>query len=506
MKSAGRKTLLLLAALSAPRLVAQSSGQQGAAASTSASQAAQIERLSHALDAAEDRLKQSEQEIAALKAQIEALRATLKKTAASDAQNAPATIADAATAPASVATPSLQERVDVLEAEVKQHEQAKAGSASRYPINFTGLLLFNASSQSGAVDNVNDPTLAFPVTTGNASRRYVANFSQSILGLQVAGPHVLGASSSGEINFDFSGSPPYSSYGTSGGTVRLRTGAVQLTWLRDAVAASYSSPIISPLNPTSYATMAEPGMSWAGNLWIWSPQLAYTHHFGVVADRHVTVQAGLWDPPPAGSNNPNANRVTSPGERSAQPGYEMRLAMERGEESASDRAQLGLGGYYSRQSYTNRNGDSWALTTDWKLPFLHVLEWSGEAYRGRSLAGLGGTVFKDVINGTSPANGATTFRLLNGAGGWTQAKVRLMDVLETNAAFGIDTGFSRDFRSLTGTSPTQIARDQMVVWNFIYTPRSYIVLSPEYRFIRTGPISSPSSTAHVFTFTMGLKF
>lgn len=510
----GRHSRLLMLALLAAsgRAVAQSPAAppaQSARAPQSAkvpqSPQEQLERLNTMLLAAEERLRRSEQDIVELKAQMEALRASLAPAAST-----PATAAVTPPAPASPAieasTPSLQERVDVLEAEVKQQEQAKVGTLSRYPLHITGLLLFNASAQEGSVENINGPTLAFPVGAGTPSRRFLANFRQSILGVEVEGPHLWGASSFGDIHFDFSGSAPYSSYGTSSGTIRLRTGELGLQWTNDTVVAAFSGPLISPLTPTSYATVSEPGMSWSGNLWIWAPQLSWSHRTGPVAQRHLTLEAGLFDPPPAGTNNPSANRVASPAERSAQPAYEARIALERGEETADDRAQLGLGGYYSRQAYTNRNGDSWAVTADWKLPIRSRFEWSGEFYRGRSLAGLGGTVFKDVINGTSPIDGSSTFRLLNGAGGWTQAKVRFTNVLQTNAGFGVDNGFSRDFHSLNNVSATSIARDQMVVWNLIFTPKTYLILSPEYRFIHTSPIASPASSAHVFTFTAGFKF
>lgn len=469
----------------------------------------QMDLLTRQLDSAEERLRQSQKEIEELQAQIRAMRQALaatQQTTGTVQTTAGALGAAASTSATQSIQPPLNERVDVLEAEVKQHEQGKVESASRYPVRLTGLLLFNSYLVAGGVDNLNDPTIAYPLTAGAASRRLAANFSQTILGIQATGPHVFGGVSSGEVNFDFSGGAPYANYGTSGGTIRLRTGALRLNWDRDTVEAGYVEPLISPLSPTSYATVAEPGMSWAGNLWIWSPQLSYTHRFGELAQPHLIVQAGLWDPSPAGTNGPDVYRVASPSERSAQPGYETRFAFERGAADAENALQIGLGGYYSRQTFTNRNGDSWAATTDWKIPLGHHFQWSGEAYRGRSLAGLGGTVFKDIVSGTNPVTGASTFHLLNGAGGWTQAKVRLTQILETNGSFGIDTGFSRDFRSLNGITPTSIAREQVAVWNLIYTPRSYFVISPEYRFIRTWPISSAASSAHIFTLSLGFKF
>jgi len=135
---------------------------------------------------------------------------------------------------------------------------------------------------------------------------------------------------------------------------------------------------------------------------------------------------------------------------------------------------------------------------------------SGEAYRGRALGGLGGGLYKDIVSGTDPVSGKATFRLLNDVGGWVQAKLRLARLLEANGAFGQDNGFARDFHSLI-LSPTagaiQLrARNQMISANLIYTPKTYLIISPEYRRIRTSPINGAGSTANIFTLSFGYRF
>jgi len=99
---------------------------------------------------------------------------------------------------------------------------------------------------------------------------------------------------------------------------------------------------------------------------------------------------------------------------------------------------------------------------------------------------------------------------LNDVGGWTQGKLRFNRLLEANGTFGLDNGFSRDFHSLV-LSPTagavQLrARNQMISANVIYTPKTYLIISPEYRRIRTFPINSTASTANIFTLSFGYRF
>ncbi len=456
-----------------------------------------LQKLSTDLTAAQDRLQESQREIQRLQDELNALRAQLPAaTPAPIVAAAPPTPQDTA------------EKVDILQAEVKQHDQIKVESVSKYPVRLTGLVLFNSFINSGAIDNLDLPSIAVPNTPGISSLTTGASIRQTILGIQATGPKLFGAQSNAEVSMDFYGGIPYSNYGTDGGIVRMRTAAARLIWDRDILEVGMVEPLISPLTPASYANVAEPSLAWAGNLWTWSPQLSYTHRFGPATSPHLSWQAGLWDPPPAGYNTDSLFRSSSIGERSAQPAYETRVSFNR--DNKAEGLQIGLGGYYSRQSYTNRSGDSWAITADWRLPIGPVFELLGEAYRGRSIGGLGGGVYKDIVPGTDPRTGASTFRLLNAAGGWTQARFHLTRTLDANAAIGLDDGFARDFHSIilpAGAGNTLLrARNRMTTFNLIFTPKTYLIFSPEYRRIWTWPIAGQGNTANIFTLSLGLRF
>ncbi len=463
-----------------------------------------LQKLSAELTVAQQRLQDSQKEIQRLQNELSALQAQFPASAPSS----PAPSSSVAVAPPPTTSQDTAEKVEILQAEVKQHEQSKVESVSKYPVHLTGLVLFNSFINDGNVDNLDLPSIASPPAPGVSTLTTGASVRQTILGVQVTGPHLFGARSSAEVNMDFYGGIPYSNYGTAAGIIRLRTAAMRLNWDRDTVEVAFTDPLISPLNPTSYATVAEPSLAWAGNLWTWSPQASYQHRFGSATSPHVAWQVGLWDPPTPGYNADALFRAPSTGERSGQPAYESRLSFAR--DARTEGLQLGLGGYYSRQSYPGRNGDSWAVTADWRVPMGKVFELAGEAYRGRSIGGLGGGVYKDVVTGNDPVTGLATFRLLNAAGGWTQAKLRFTPTIEANAAIGLDDGFSRDFHSLIlvpSTNNTLLrARNRMVTTNLIFSPKTYLILSPEYRRIWTWPINSARSTANIFTLTFGLRF
>jgi len=468
----------------------------------------QMKQISAALAQTQQQIEQSQKQMQQLEQQLE----TLQQQMAASGMAVPSTAAQPATASAAPAAPTLEElkeHQEILDAEVKQHEQTKIESASRYPLRVTGLLLFNSFVNLGVVDEIDLPSAANHATAGVSNGSVGATLRQTILGLQGTGPVIWGAHSSADVNMDFFAGVTYSNYGTSAGTVRMRTANIALYWQNDTLQVGLVGPLISPLSPTSYATVAEPGMAWAGNLWTWAPQISVDHRHLLQNGNHIGMQFGLWDSPSSGYSTSEIIRNPSPGELSKQPAYEARLSYA-GKDSERG-LQIGIGGYYSRQSYSNsKSNDSWAATGDWRLPLPKRLELSGEAYRGRSLGSLGGGAYKDVLTGTDPVTGATLIRGLNAIGGWSQLKWRPWQTIETNIAMGQDTGFASDFHALpppAGASNTQLrARNQMVVGNLIYRPKTYLILSPEYRRIWTWPITGAGSTADIFTLSFGYQF
>jgi hypothetical protein len=250
-------------------------------------------------------------------------------------------------------------------------------------------------------------------------------------------------------------------------------------------------------------------MAGAGNLWTWSAQIRAAHQISLQHGKYVQLEFGLWDPPIANYNSTAALRIPSPGEQSKQPAYESRISY--GTSDRDNGFQLGVAGYYSRQSYSYGDSlDSWAGTADWRIPLGRRFEVSGEGYRGRALGGLGGGTYKDVLYGTDPITGAAAYRGLNAIGGWTQLKSRFGRALEANASIGLDDGFAGDFHSLvfasTANAAQLLARNKTVVGNLIFKPKTYFILSPEYRRIWTWSIYGAANTADIFTLSAGYQF
>jgi hypothetical protein len=484
-----------------------------------------IDAISAALAATQRQIDQSQRQMQQLQQQLLDLRrqmaaagtaASAPSSTSADFQPGPTsdTVASTAVSETSSASANIEERVQTLEAAVKLHDQTKVESGSRYPVRLTGLILFNSYLNRGVSDNTDLPAFALRQSSTSGDGNLGAGLRQSILGIEGDGPRIAGARTSASVNFDFFSTVSYTSYGTSAGVVRMRTANIDLDWAHDSIEVGLVKPLIAPLSPTSYAMVAEPSLAGAGNLWAWAPQLSYTHRFPLHQGNRIQFEFGLWDPPAAGYNSNQLFRSSSPGELAQQPAYETRISYA----GASDHGlQLGFSGYYSRQAYPGYQGypgtehlDGWAGAADWRLPLGRNFEISGEGYRGRALAGLGGGVYKDSIVGTSPISGANVLHGLNAIGGWTQFKTRFNSTTETNFGIGLDDGFARDFHAVVLPStagPTQLrARNKMLFTNMIFRPKTYIILSPEYRRISSYPITGASSALDVYTLSVGYQF
>jgi regulator of replication initiation timing len=456
-----------------------------------------MDQLMNALDSMRHQLDQSQHEMEQMRAELQELRAQLAESHAGE-EPAPA----AAALQASVQ--QLQEQTDVLHAEVKQHDQTKLESVSKYPVRISGMLLFTSFLNSGNVDNIDLPIIAEPRYANQPVGSLGATARQTILGIEATGPSLWGARSSADISVDFFGGIAYADYSTSAGLLRMRTARANLDWSHRSLAAVLDSPLVSPLQPTSFLSVGEPALAWSGNLWTWSPQIEFKDN-SLLSNRKLGIEAGLIDVPAPGPPPSNALRVAGPSEQSMQPGYETRLSSALPFEDRT--IEIGAGGYYSRQAYEDGHHlDAWAGTVDWRIPFTRRLELSGEFYRGRGIGGLGGGAFKDYV----PFADDTIQRGLNAEGGWGQFKVKMTRSLEANFAIGEDNAFAGDLRGsdleFEKNDYLNLARNRTGFANVIFRPKTYLLFSAEYRNIYTWPIAGQSNSNQSLGLAAGYLF
>jgi hypothetical protein len=443
------------------------------------------------------------QDLKSAKEQLVAIKSELPPTAVqapAQAPTVPSTTADRQAEGPQLDTrvSKLEEEQQLLNAKVDDQYQSKVESGSKYRVRLSGMALFNAFTTRGATNNFDVPDYATPHYGSEPNAGFGATARQSLVGLEMFGPTVAGARSSAEIQMDFFGGFPETSYGITTGLVRLRTAGLRLDWENTSLVAGQEAPFFSPLSPTSLVSVANPALASAGNLWVWTPQIFIEHRITLTEGSSVWLQGGLMDPLTGQLPADSYDRAPETGENSGQPAYAARAAWAHG--SPFGPVSIGAGGYYERQNWGfGRMVDAWAGTADWSVPFSHRLSLTGEFYRGRAIGGLGAAEGRSIAFSGELDDLHTVIHAPNSTGGWGQLKFMALPKLEFNGAFGEDFSPTPGLKYTTpeeGYDSLPIGRNQSVFVNGIYHLRSNLIFSLEYRRLRTAETQPGLFTAN----------
>jgi hypothetical protein len=486
-----------------------------AQSSSAPAQAGNQADLDAKLRALTDSLEQTRVELSESRAEIRELRGMLEQVLKKQGGQ-PVTAASAAPQPMQDTTSTGEERPaqigqddwQIANARVAELEQDKVGSASRYRIKLSGLVLLNLSGVSGQVDNTDVPSVATPPPPGAAPGSVGASLRQTILGLSGLGPEVFGANTNANVQMDFFGGLPAGYGSETSGLMRLRVARIRFDWTNTSVVGGLDVPFFSPNTPTTYLTVAEPAFAASGNLWAWAPTIRVEHRFDTSFSQ-IKVEAGFIDVP-VYSDQGAEERTPSPGESSRQPTYAIRVSANGRDENLP--MSFGVSGIFSPQTYPgNSRVSGWGTAGDWKFPILRRLELSGQMFVGRGLDGFGGVptipaaaeYYDFGVPVTSTLEQITIF------GGWAQLKYKLNSRSEFNVAAGMGGRNSSEMRQL-GDVNSQVSylspRNQMFLANYIFRPRSNLLLSPEFRRLRTYPVTGTPAIANQFGLSAGYLF
>jgi Skp family chaperone for outer membrane proteins len=455
-----------------------------------------------------DMVQQLAQETRASRAEITRLRQELEtERAAQSSQLAPG---GDQPSQVDVRIGHLEEEQQLLNGKVDEQYQTKLESASKYRVRFSGIALFNLFGNQGTVDNIDVPTLSYPQGGKASAGSFGGTLRQSIFGFEVFGPQLMGARTSGSVNFDAGGGFPNLSDGVNFGLVRLRTATMRLDWKDTDIVAGQDQLFFQPNSPTSFASLIVPALSYAGNLWAWTPQIRVDHRFALNEKSTVTLQGGILD---SLTGEPPYYQYTwyrqpTAGEASRQPAYAARVSYSY--PLLGHTFTVGAAGYYSRENWGyGRDVNGYAALADWSVPLSQKFSLSGSFYRGQAIGGLGGGIGRSVLFSGPLSDPNTSVIPLNTVGGWVQLKYRATAKLEFNAAFGQDNSFAADLRVFDEPQsygdPT-LTRNQGVLGNVIYRPRSDVLFSLEYRRLKTFSIYDTNASAGQVNLGMGILF
>jgi hypothetical protein len=433
-----------------------SSGEDGG-------QTAQTDRLPRDVGAILARLDRIERENQALLEEVRALRSEVSALR----EQPPAVSPEAAAA--------IQEKVDVQAARIDELDQTKVGSTQRFPIQLSGMVLFNAFANSHQSGGVEYPTLAAP--PGLA--RDGATMQQTILGLEFRGPHTIwGGVAHASVYADFFNylnnsiyapvSPIYAVYRDQ--MLRLRTAMIQIDWKTRNVMAGLEKPIFNPRDPSSLAQVGVSPLTGAGNLWLWLPQARMEQDFkfdpssglrarlGVVATREVGPYPGS---PLPGTIEP------------VRPGLEGRFEFFH---KLDERRTIEIApGFHT--STTRAGGSSIPsrlVSVDWFMNPWGRLELTGFFYYGENVAHLG---TGDIRQGFYFENGIG--HSVGSTGGWAQLTLHALPRLDFHFFSGQQDDRNSDL-AIGG-----IGKNLLYGANLYYRLAPNVLLGPEVSQLRT---------------------
>jgi hypothetical protein len=290
--------------------------------------------------------------------------------------------------PLASATPDVNERLDVQENRTAELAQSRVEASQRFPVSLTGMLLFNAFDNGKFGGGSQDPATAslsrVPASSG-------ASLRQTILGLKFNGPDLPGGGkASGSLYMDFfaGSSSPFNNQ------LHIRTATLDFAWKDTTITVGQDKPIISPREPSSLAQVGISPLTSAGNLWNWEPQVRVEQRFRFGENSGLRAQAGVYQ---TAESYPGTLPAQYAGTlEKARPGYEGRLQFFTGSEKR--RIEIAPGYHLSTTHVAGESVPSRIATLDWLVRPLPVIEFSGEFFHGRNVAGLGAKQGFDIVS------------------------------------------------------------------------------------------------------------
>jgi hypothetical protein len=285
--------------------------------------------------------------------------------------------------------------------------------------------------------------------------------------------------------------------------VRLRLAFGRLDWKNFSLEAGQDWSVFAPLNPTTYAEYAIPGLSGSGNPWIRTPQFRAEFHNELTETTRLLFQLAATDPDMGDYNTTvfSTSRTPGIGERGRYPGADSRLAVT---SKIDDREfAAGVSSHYARGKNAGtigtlnyQNGvDSWGVAIDYSLPITKLFAFSGEWFIGRALGIFSVASGESVLPVGTPGQHGVESR-----GGWSQAQFNITPKWQVNLAYGIDAETNSNLR--TGDRN----KNQSYVGNVIYKYTAHVNFAWEWRRFLTTWKNQPTANENGDHFNFAVAY
>lgn len=377
----------------------------------------------------------------------------------------------------------LDEKLDVINQRVADLDTSKVDAAGHFPLRLSGLVLMNSYLYAGKTGGVDLPLTA---AVGASQQSAGATFRNTEIGLLYSGSQgIFGAKLAGELHLDFFGG----TLNSQNNLARIRTANISLNWDQRSLTFALDKPILSPRNPDSLSQLGVPALANSGNLWLWQPQLRYEERMQFNESSGLEARLGVYQTSETLAGLPATVRI-SPSRPALQGRFEFFHDAGNGR-----RFEFAPGFHISRSLAAGMSADSWAASFDWLVPLAPRLDWTGFAFTGQDLSGLG---IGALHQGLTLRNG----RLLpvRTRGGWTQLTLHAAPRTDLNLIAGLDDDNDHDL------APNGVARNLDFLANLRFRLAPNVVLGPEIMQIRTTYLQSGILRVNRYDLALGYFF
>lgn len=361
----------------------------------------------------------------------------------------------------------LEEKLDVVSQRVEDLANSKVEAAEKFPLRLSGLVLMNSYFYAGHTGGAELPMVSVP---GAAFHSAGGTFRNTQVAFLYSAPKgVLGAQFSGRLQLDFFGG----SLNIQNHLARIRTANVSLDWASRSLTFAVDKPILSPRDPDSLSQLGVPPFANSGNLWLWQPQVRYEERVNFTDSSGLRARIGVYQTNDLLAAVPTGVRL-SPSRPALQGRFEFFHQTHSGR-----RFELAPGFHLSRSEVADvgkalTGVSSYAASIDWLVPIAPRLDWTGFAFTGQNLTGLGiagvHQSFHFVSGNVIP---------VRNRGGWTQLTLHAAANVDFNFIGGLEDDFNRDVPA------NGIARNFSYAANLRLHLAPNVVLGPEILQIRT---------------------
>ena len=360
------------------------------------------------------------------------------------------------------------EKLDILGQRVEDLAAGKIEAKEHLPVWLSGLVLMNSYLYDGHSGGAELPMVSVP---GAAQQSAGGTFRNTQLAFHYSGSKgVLGAQLSGRLQLDFFGG----SLNIQNHLARLRTADVSLNWERRTLTFAVDKPIFSPRDPDSLSQLGIPLLANSGNLWLWQLQLRYEERFQFNDSYGLRARLGVYQTNETLSAVPAGIRL-SPSRPAFQGRFEFFHRTPGGR-----RFELAPGFHVSRSLVAGQGVTSRAVSLDWLVPIAPRVDWTGFAFTGQDLAGLGiGALRQSFFIKQGVAGQQGIAAPVRSRGGWTQVTFHAGARVDLNLIAGLHDDRNSDLAA------NGVGRNLSYAANLRFHLAPNVVLGPEIMQIRT---------------------